>query len=115
MIGGEFVMPFCHFSRVYKGTSWSELKVSRQLQIFRKCKELEYSELATIVVDQAEFDIICNDVSCARDCYQKYAHQSIATLDGKWKCIIIKNQHSKQKIILYTAGRIYPLYAAVCE
>lgn len=115
MKGERFLMPFCYFSRVYKGTTWSELKASRQLQISRKCKEMEFLELVTIVVDQVEFDLICNDVSCARECYQKYAHQSIATLDGKWKCIIIKNQYGKEKIILYTAGRIYPLYAAIYE
>lgn len=108
-------MPFCHFSRVYKGTSWADLKANEQLQISRECKKMEYAELISIVVDQGEFDLICNDVSSARSCYQKYTHQSIAALDGKWKCIIIKNQHSKQKIILYTAGRLYPLYAAICE
>lgn len=108
-------MPFCHFSRAYKGTSWADLKSNEQLQITRGCKKMEYLELISIVVNQNEFNTICNDVSKARNCYQKYAHQSIATLDGKWRCIIIKNRHSKQKIVLYTAGRIYPLYAAVCE
>lgn len=108
-------MPFCYFSRVYKGTSWLELKANRQLQISRKCKKIEYLDLVTIAVEQVEFDLICNDVSLARNCYQKYARQSIATLDGKWKCIIIKNQYRKEKIILYTAGRMYPLYAAACE
>lgn len=76
---------------------------------------MEYLELITIVANQEEFDIICNDVSCTRSCYQKYTHQSTSTLDGRWKCIIIKNQRNNQKIILYTAGHIYPLYAAVCE
>lgn len=95
--------------------SWADLKANEQLQLSRKCKTLEYVELISIGVAQKEFDLICNDVSSARSCYQKYTHQSIATLDGKWKCIIIKSQHSKQKIILYTAGRIYPLYASVSE
>ena len=81
-------MPFCHFSRVYKGTSLADLKAKEQLQISRKCKEVEYAELISILVDQEEFDLICNDVSNARSCYQKYSHQSIATLDGKWKCIV---------------------------
>lgn len=50
-----------------------------------------------------------------RSCYQKYAHQSTSSSDGKWKCIIIKSHNNKQKIILFTAGRIYPLYAAFSE
>ena len=56
-------MPFCHFSRVYKGTSLADLKAKEQLQISRKCKEVEYEELISILVDQEEFDFICNDLS----------------------------------------------------
>ncbi len=108
-------MPFCYFSKVNEGTSWSDLKVNKQLQTSRECKKTEYSELVALTVDQKTFDDICNDVSCTKDWYQKYTHQSIATLDGKWKCIVVKKQQSEQKIILYTAGCIYPLYAAICE
>ena len=108
-------MPFCHFSRVYKGTSLADLKAKEQLQISRKCKEVEYAEIISILVDQEEFDFICNDLSKVRSCYQKYAHQSTSSSDGKWKCIIIKSHNNKQKIILFTAGRIYPLYAAFSE
>ncbi len=108
-------MPFCHFSKVHKGTSWATLKANKQLQLSRKCREIEYVDLITIMVDQTEFDLICNDVSSTRSCYRKYTNQSIATSDGKWKCIIIKNKHNEQKIIVYTAGRTYPLYAAICE
>ena len=108
-------MPFRHFSRVYKGTALADLKAKEQLRISGKCKEVEYTELISIVVDQEEFDQLCNDISSARSCYQNYAHQSTATLDGKWKCIIIKNQHNEQRIILYTAGRMFPLYAAFSE
>lgn len=108
-------MPFCHFSKVYEGASWSDLKLNMQLQISRKCKMMEYLELATIAVDSIEFNQICSDVSCTRDYYQKYAHQSIATPDGKWKCLIIQKQNCSQKIILYMAGCIYPLYAAALE
>lgn len=108
-------MPFCRFSKVYEGTSWLDLKFNMQYQISKKCKEMEYLELATIVVDSIEFGQICNDLSCARDCYRKYAHRSVATLDGKWQCLIIQNQNHSQKIILYMAGCLYPLYAAILE
>lgn len=108
-------MPFCHFSRVYKGTSWMDLKANKQLQLSNKCKMIEFIELVAITVGPEEFNLLCTDLSSARSCYEKYSHQSISTLDGKWKCIVIKNQFGNQKIILYTAGRIYPLYAAVCE
>lgn len=76
---------------------------------------IHFVDVISIVVDQEEFDQLCNDISSARSCYQNYAHQSTATLDGKWKCIIIKNQHNEKRIILYTAGRMFPLYAAFSE
>lgn len=108
-------MPFCHFSRVFDGTTWSDLKVNTKLQTSNKCKKLEYVELVLVAVEQYEFDIMCNDLSKSRDCYQKYADKSVAGLDGKWKCIVIENIQSKKKIIIYTAGRKYPLYAAISE
>lgn len=94
-------MPFCHFSRVYKGTSLADLKAKEQLQISRKCKEVEYAELISILVDQEEFDFICNDLSKVRSCYQKYAHQSTSSSDGKWKCIIIKIIISNYEVFRY--------------
>lgn len=105
-------MPFCHFSRVYKGTTWSTLKATNELQSENKCKKLEYLEIITITVDQTEFKIICDDISCPRDCYREFTPESRTTADGKWKCIVIENRENGQQIILYTAGRIYPLYAA---
>lgn len=111
----SFSMPSCHFSRVYEKTTWSDLKAASGQQVKNNCKKLEYAEIATITVEQAEFKLICSDVSYPRDCYRKYTPQSCAASDGKWKCIVIKERKSGQQIILYTAGRIYPLYAAICE
>lgn len=108
-------MPFCHFSRVYQGTSWTDLTANMQLQVTRSCKKLEYHSLIQIEVDPSEFNQICNDVSITQSCYRKYTKQSLATLDGKWQCITIKNRQTGQKLILYTAGQTYPLYAAICE
>ena len=108
-------MPFCHFSRVYKETAWSDIKANIQFQISRNCKALEYLELITITIDQSEFELICSDISCPRPCYQKYSYHSVASSDGKWQCIVLTNKQNGQKLILYTAGRLYPLYASVCD
>ena len=105
-------MPFCHFSRVHRGTTWATLNTTNEQQIRNNCKKLEYQVIATITVDQEEYKTICEDISYPRDCYRKFTSQSRTTLDGKWGCIIIKDRASGQQIILYTAGRIYPLYAA---
>lgn len=108
-------MPFCHFSRVYKGTTWLSLRATSEWQSKNNCKKLEYLEITTITVDQTEFKAICDDISYPRDCYREFTSESRTTSDGKWKCIVIEDRKSGQQIILYTAGRVYPLYAAIAE
>ena len=108
-------MPFCHFSRVYNETSWQKLRKQKHLQKINNCKKLEYIELITISVSQSKFNLICKDISKPHSCYQKYAALSLADLNGIWRCIIINNAHDRKNLILYTAGRSYPLYAAISE
>lgn len=108
-------MPFNHFYKVSDGTSWSDLICTKQIQIEKRSKMLEYVELATISVMHDEFNKICDDIASPNICYRKYTADSVATLDGKWKCITIREEQSNRKLILYTGGRTYPLYAAVCE
>ena len=76
---------------------------------------MEYVELASINVDQSEFDLLCRDISQPQHWYQQYAHSSRADSSGIWNCIAIKCISSEQKIVLYTAGHTYPLYAGIDE
>lgn len=108
-------MPFCHFSRVFAGTSLEDLKANNKQQISNNCKKIEYIELASINIEQPEFDLLCRNISKPQHYYQKYAHESQADSIGRWKCIVIKCMSSKQKIVLYTAGYTYPLYAGIHE
>ena len=108
-------MPFCHFSKIFAGTTWEDIKVNNKLQSSKNCKMIEYKELAIISVEQSVFNLICMDISKPQYCYQKYCHESCADSTGKWNCIIIECIQTKQKIIMYTAGQTYPLYAAICE
>lgn len=108
-------MPFNHFSKISDGSSWSDLICTKKIQIEKSSKMLEYVELVTISVMHGEFNRICDDIASPNICYRKYTADSVATLDGKWKCITIRDEQSNRKLILYTSGRKYPLYAAVCE
>lgn len=85
------------------------------MQILNKSKKIKYLEIATLEISQFEFDKICKDISIPNSCYLKYARQSVAKTDGIWRCIILRNEQDARKIILYTAGRTYPLYAAIAE
>lgn len=108
-------MPFCHFSKISKSISWSKIKANTLLQIKNNCKKIEYLKLTDVAISKPEFDTICKDISIPSLCYQKFAHQSVAGTDGIWRCIILQNTQDTRKIILYTAGRIYPLYAAITK
>ncbi len=106
-------MPYCHFSKVYRGMKWVDVEKVKNLQIQRKCKELEYCILACYAVSDEVFNQFCEDISIPRHIYQDVADQSIASPEGKWKCIVIENAQCTKRIILYTAGRLYPLYVAI--
>lgn len=108
-------MPFCHFSKVNNSISWSKIKANTLLQITNNCKKIEYLELTAIAISKPEFDTICKDISIPNLFYQKFTLQSVAGVDGIWRCIILQNTQDTRKIILYTAGRIFPLYAAIEE
>lgn len=108
-------MPFCHFSRVFAGTTLWDLETNNEQQVSQNCKKIEYIELLCINLEQSEFDLLCRDISKPQHCYEKYAFASRADSSGRWNCIVIKCISNKQKIVLYTAGLTYPLYAGVYE
>lgn len=108
-------MPFCHFTKVFEEISWDELKEKTKQQTANNCRQLEYKEVITITLSKTEFDIICNNISKPYACYQKFASLSIANAQGIWNCITLIDKQTKNKLILYTAGRPFPLYAAMFE
>lgn len=108
-------MPFCHFSKVYEGISWDNLKEKTKLQIANNCRQLEYKEAIAITLTKAEFDIICKNISKPYDCYQKFVPLSIPNSQGIWNCITLIDKQTQRKLILYTAGRSFPLYVAMVE
>lgn len=108
-------MPFSHFSRIFAGTTLSDLKKNNKLQEQTNCKKLEFTELTTITLSPSIFDCICNDISKPSPYYKKYTTKSIADINGKWKCIVLKNNQNSASLIIYTGGRSFPLYAAIIE
>ena len=100
-------------NRIYEGITMSDLLTARERQSKSHCRRIEYSQIAKVVVDEAEYMNICNDLSAPRECFRPYAHMSRTTKNGIFKCIVIESEMSTQQIILYTAGQAYPLYAAI--
>ena len=108
-------MPFCHFSKINLGTTLSSIKETMVVQKTNKSKKLEYSVITTITISPDEFETICNDISKPHVCYRNFTNQSIPSPEGKWRCIIIRNSQNHDSLILYTAGRLFPLYASFSE
>lgn len=108
-------MPFSHFSRIFTGVTWSDLKKNHKLQEQNNCKKVEFTELTTIILSSKIFDCICNDISKPSPYYKKFTTESVADTNGKWKCIVLKNNQNSASLIIYTAGRSFPLYAAIKE
>ena len=108
-------MPFSHFSRVHKGITWTEVKMDQRLQIQNKCKRIKYTEVVCLSVNEGEFNNLCSDLSRMLPCYMTYGRYSITDCNGIWNCIVIQKVKSEDKIIIYTAGEVYPLYAGVSE
>lgn len=106
-------MPEALFSRVLDNTNWDYLYKTMLVQKKQKCKPLHYKTLAEISLPKTEFNILVNELANPHPCYLPYSLQSIADDDGIWNCILIDNKIDNRKIALYTAGRTFPLYAAI--
>lgn len=108
-------MPFSHFSKIHKGITWAEVKQNQRLQIQNKCKKIKFAEVTSVPIDEIEFNKLCSDLSIMLPCYITHGRYSITDCNGIWNCIVIKKIKSSDKIIIYTAGEIYPLYVGVSE
>jgi hypothetical protein len=106
-------MPVAHFSRVVDDTCLQNLLVASQTQNERKCKPLHYETLIDLSLSISDFESIAVAIARPHPCYLPYAFRSVADNHGIWRCILVRNQLDDRKIVLYTAGRTFPLYAAL--
>ena len=105
-------MPYCHFSRVFVGTTLWDLKANNENQVSQNCKKIEYMELTCINLQQSEFDILCRDISKPQHCYQKYALESRANSSGNGIALLSSVYQANKKLsyiqqgthILFTLG-----------
>ena len=108
-------MPFCYFTKVCEDISWEDLKKITKKQIANNCRQLEYNEIITITLSKTEFDNVCHNISKPHTSYLQFAPLSIANAQGIWNCITLIDKQTNNKLILYTAGRIFPLYVAMSK
>lgn len=106
-------MPVAHFSRVVDNTCLQSLLVALQTQKERQCKPLHYKKLIDLSLPISDFESIADGIARPHPSYLQYALHSVADNHGTWRCISIGNQLDDRQIVLYTAGRTFPLYAAI--
>ena len=77
-----------------------------------KCKKIEYKELVCLYLKEEVFNCVGYNLYNSIEYYANYARHSTADTDGYWHCIVLKNIASGEKLIIYTGGRLRPLYVA---
>ena len=106
-------MNTAYFVKVSDNLSWNALKEKvRRLQE-TDCRPLPFVISEKISVSFREFDSISENLRKPGDCYAPYTSQSLPDSHGIWHCILIESPEDSGNLLLYTAGRAWPLYASV--
>lgn len=103
-------MSYSHFVRVKAGTDLQEIKAKRAEQNRNNCKKIEYKELVCLHLKEEAFNCVGYNLYNSMEYYVNYAKHSIADTNGHWQCIVLKNMASGERLIIYTGGRLRPLY-----
>lgn len=106
-------MNTAYFVKVSKNLSWNALKEKvRRLQE-TDCRPLPFVISEKIPVSSREFDSISQNLQKSHSCYASHSTQSLPDSRGVWHCILIESSGDSRNLLLYTAGRAWPLYASV--
>lgn len=97
-----------YFLKLNRKSTWNDILENRQ-------NKREYAELIKIPLPETEFQNICENLMTPHPCYAQYSKQCVINGRDKLPCIVIESIHTGKRLILYTAGRIAPLFAAAEE
>lgn len=100
------------FSRVDQNTVFSSLVTEASQQIEAGHKPIDYSVVTEIYLPKEEFNAVMNNISLSIPQYRAYCKKSVTSSEGKWQCIEVKCLSEIRAIVIFTAGRTFPLYAA---
>lgn len=100
------------FSRVDNTTSFSSLMAEASRQMKAANKAMYYEVISQIYVPNEQFSVIMNSVGTPIPQYEPHYKYSIASPMGIWQCIEVKCVSDIRVLVVYMAGRTFPLYAA---
>lgn len=102
-----------HFIKVRENMSWADIKHLTNMVNSQGCKPMPYKIIAEVILTKSEFAMLSESLSQPNASYLEYTNQSTPSNDGIWNCIAIKQKPYLDEILLYTAGRTFPLYIAL--
>ena len=106
-------MNTAYFVKVSENLSWNTLKEKIRHQQETNCRPIPFVLLETIHISSREFDSISQNLLKPHSCYASHTAQSLPDSRGVWHCILIESPADSRNLLLYTAGRAWPLYASV--
>jgi hypothetical protein len=106
-------MPKAYFIKINNDTTWANIVNAIKVQIANSRKQLEYNSIIELSIDKSDFDSLATSICKPHTLYSKWCSASLANDNGIWNCITISCKHDKRKMVIYTAGRTFPLYASV--
>lgn len=106
-------MNTAYFVKVSENLSWNALKEKIRRQQETDCRPIPFVLLEKIPVSSREFDSISQNLQKPHSCYATHTAQSLPDSRGFWHCILIESPDDSRNLLLYTAGRPWPLYVSV--
>lgn len=106
-------MNTAYFVKTSENLSWNTLKEKIRLQQEADCRPLPFVISDKVCVSSQEFDSIAKNLGKPHSCYASNAAQSLPDSHGVWHCILIEAPENSRNLLLYTAGRSWPLYASI--
>lgn len=106
-------MPSAHFVKVYRNISWDDIVYLTQAMKNQGCKPLLYKVIAEVILTKDEFGQLSKSISKPNSHYLEHVNRSMPSEKGIWNCISVKQSSTSIELLLYTAGRTFPLYLAL--
>jgi hypothetical protein len=106
-------MRTAHFIKVRENMDWDNYIKLTQLLRKKGCKQLPYGIIGKIYLSENCFISLANKIYLPNTAYLKYSSHCVSSNNGIWNCISIRQVSSSNEILLYTAGRTFPLYIAI--
>ena len=104
-----------YFVKVGERSSLEDVLASMRLQEKRSLKKIRYCSVAQIQLADEEFQSMLYPITQSHNIYVKFGPSNAISCDGSLRCITLTNSSEGAHLVVYTAGRTFPLYVSYEE